>query len=187
MRRLDAAAGALALLTGLVVFGWGAGAPSAWRDEAVTIAVASRDVGQVLELVRGVDLVHAPHYLLVHALFGADVTVLQARWVSVVAAALTGPLLYATGRRAADRAVGATAAALWPALPLVSRYAQEARPYALAALLAALATYLLVRAGTSRRWWAAWALCLPLVVAVNTMISSKAAPASERSRRSFQR
>ena len=63
------------------------------------------------------------------------------------------------GRRAAAVAVGpavarltgACAAALFVATPFVSRYAQEARPYALATLAATLGTYLLLRAGTSSR------------------------------------
>ncbi|WP_459644627.1 hypothetical protein [Kineococcus sp. NUM-3379] len=165
--------------------------PSPWRDEAVTVAVASRDVADILALVRAVDLVHAPFYLLVHALFGANVTVPDARWVSVVAAALTGPVLYGTARRAADRAVGAAAVGCWLALPLVTRFAQEARPYALAALLAACSTYALLRATTAapaptapgrpvpptapgrppggRRWWVLYALSLPAVVALNTV------------------
>ncbi|PPK97763.1 mannosyltransferase [Kineococcus xinjiangensis] len=164
--------GCLAAAAGLVVFGWGAGMPSAWRDEAVTLAVASRSVGDILALARSVDLVHTPYYLLVHALFGSDPSLTAARWVSVVAAALTGPVLYGTARRAADRAVGCTAVALWLALPLVSRYAQEARPYALAALLAALSSYLLLRACArpgARRGWVLYALSLPVVLAVNTL------------------
>ena len=171
-RHRDALAGCLAALAGLVVLGAGAARPSAWRDEAVTVAVASRDAADVLALVRTVDLVHAPHYLLLHALFGSDVTLVQARWVSVVAAALTAPVLLATGRRAGGRAVGWTAVALWLALPLVSRYAQEARPYAAAALLAACSTHALVRAsepGARRGWTAAYAASLPLVVAANTV------------------
>ena len=166
--------------------------PSPWRDEAVTVAVASRDVADIVALARTVDPVHAPFYLLVHALFGADVTVTDARWVSVVAAALTGPVLYGIARRAADRAVGTAAVGCWLALPLVTRFAQEARPYALAALLAACSTYALLRAttavptpaaparpatpaaparppGTGRRWWVLYALSLPVVVALNTV------------------
>ena len=44
-------------------------------------------------------------------------------------------------------------------MPLTTRYAQEARPYALTTLFAVAATYLLVRAATDGRWpwWTAYA------------------------------
>lgn len=171
--------GLAALAAALAVFSWRLGTASPWRDEAVTVAVSSRTVEQIWELVQRVDLVHAPFYFLTHALFGADVDIVQARATSVVAAALTAPVLYGVGRRLAETAVppavarlaGASAAALFVAMPFVSRYAQEARPYALATLLATVSTYLLLRAGTGRRaaWWVGYAATVPLVVALNTV------------------
>ncbi|WP_432522572.1 glycosyltransferase family 39 protein [Kineococcus sp. SYSU DK006] len=179
-RRLpDVLVGLAAVAAALVVFSWRLSTPSPWRDEAVTIAVANRSAEDVWRLVQHVDLVHAPFYFLVHALFGGSADVGDARWISVVAAALTAPLLFGLGRRLAAPAVGpgtarltgATAAALFVAMPFVSRYAQEARPYAIATLLATASTYLLVRAGTGHRRvpWAAYALTLPLLVAFNTV------------------
>ncbi|NIZ91498.1 hypothetical protein [Kineococcus rubinsiae] len=103
------------------------------------------------------------------------------RSISVVAAALTGPLLYGTARRAAGggrtgRLAGAIAALLWVSMPFASRYAQEARPYAVVALLVTASTYLLLRASTGRSgdraphgWWVAYALSLPAIVATNTV------------------
>jgi len=180
--RADRLAGLVALALGLLVFSWRLATPSPWRDEAVTVAVASRSARQIWDLVQTVDLVHAPFYLLAHALFGTGVDVTQVRSISVVAAALTGPLLYGTARRAAGggrsgRLAGATAALLWVSMPFVSRYAQEARPYACAALLVTTSTYLLLRAstgegpgaGSRRRWWALYALSLPAIVAINTV------------------
>ncbi|WP_432561621.1 glycosyltransferase family 39 protein [Kineococcus sp. SYSU DK003] len=178
-RRPDLLLGLGAVVSALLVFSWRLGTPSPWRDEAVTIAVASRSAGQIRALVQDVDLVHAPFYFLTHALFGADVDIVQARWISVVAASLTAPLLYGLARRAAAPAVpvatarltGVTAAALFVSMPFASRYAQEARPYALATLVATLGTYLLVRAGSSHRraWWVAYALSIPVLVALNTV------------------
>ncbi|WP_432570935.1 hypothetical protein [Kineococcus sp. SYSU DK005] len=204
-RRVDVLAGLLAALAGLAVFSWRLGTPSPWRDEAVTVAVAGRSAEQVWRLVQHVDLVHAPFYFLVHALFGPSVTVVEARWPSVLAAAATGPLLYGLGRRLAlpgagaraARWAGAAAAGLWVLTPFVSRYAQEARPYALAALVATASTYLLVRARSSPAragwrtgWWAGYALTLPLLVALNTLalmvlpaqlaLLLRAAPAARR-------
>nr|WP_240895922.1 glycosyltransferase family 39 protein [Kineococcus siccus] len=115
-------------------------------------------------------------------MFGRDVDITEVRGISVVAAALTGPLLYGTARRAAGggrtgRLAGASAALLWVSMPFVSRYAQEARPYAVAALLVTASTYLLLRASTgaarspraARGWWLAYALSLPAIVATNTV------------------
>ncbi len=154
-------------------------APSPWRDEAVTVAVVRRSAAQIADLVREVDLVHAPHYFLAHALLGRDADVVDVRWISVVAAALTAAALYGTARRAVlaspgggpdggvgpglARLAGLTAALVWVATPFASRYAQEARPYALAALLVTVSTYCLLR-----RWWAAYALTLLLITAVNS-------------------
>src|SRR5258708_27369138 len=55
------------------------------------------------------------------------------------------------------------------AVPLTTRYAQEARPYALTTLFAVLASYLLVRAVGSPRWpwWALYAASLLLAVLFN--------------------
>ncbi|GAB3463848.1 hypothetical protein AB1207_11810 [Kineococcus endophyticus] len=179
-RRTDLVAGLVATVVAGVVFSWRIGTPSPWRDEAVTIAVASRTTEQIWALVQKVDLVHAPFYFLAHALFGPGVDIVQARWISVVAAALTAPLLYGLGRRLAQPAVGpvtarltgATAAALFVSMPFVSRYAQEARPYAMATLVATLGTYLLVRAGSARAgrgWWIAYAASVPVLIALNTV------------------
>jgi len=181
--RADRLAGLAALLLGLLVFTWRLATPSPWRDEAVTVAVASRSAREIWDLVQTVDLVHAPFYFLAHALFGGDVDITEVRSISVVAAALTGPLLYGTARRAAGggrsgRLAGATAALLWVSMPFVSRYAQEARPYACVALLVTASTYLLLRAstppegsaaGARRGWWVLYALSLPAIVATNTV------------------
>jgi mannosyltransferase len=54
-------------------------------------------------------------------------------------------LIVALGTRLGGRRVGVLAGLLFALVPSVSRYAHEARPYALVAFLAVLATYLLVR------------------------------------------
>ncbi|ABS05337.1 glycosyltransferase family 39 protein [Kineococcus radiotolerans] len=177
--RADVVIGLVATLLGGLVFSWRVGTPSPWRDEAVSVAVAARTPEQIRALVQHVDLVHAPFYFLAHALFGPSVDVVQVRWISVVAAALTAAALHGVGRRAAavavgpavSRLTGATAAALFVATPFVSRYAQEARPYALVTLVATLSTYLLLRAGSGRRagWWVGYALSLPVLVSLNTV------------------
>jgi mannosyltransferase len=62
------------------------------------------------------------------------------------------------------RAIGLLAGLALTAVPLTTRYAQEARPYALTTLFAVLATYALVRAVASPRprWWVLYAAALAL-------------------------
>ncbi|MGI4895694.1 MAG: glycosyltransferase family 39 protein [Janthinobacterium lividum] len=182
-RRPDLLLGIAATVLAGFVFSFRLGVPSPWRDEAVTVAVASRSTEEIWRLVQHVDLVHAPFYFLAHLFFGSAVSVTEARSLSVVAAALTAPLLYGLTRRVAlsgagprrARLAGAAAAALWISMPFVSRYAQEARPYAAAALLATLSTYVLVRASTAsttpsrRGWWIGYTVSIPLIVSFNTV------------------
>ncbi|MEZ4580500.1 MAG: glycosyltransferase family 39 protein [Caldilineaceae bacterium] len=89
------------------------------------------------------------------------------RFVSVMAATLLVPVTWTFTRLLARRQIVPAAGALWAALfaatsPFFLWYGQEARPYALWALLTLLSTYLLLRAtedaadapaGNSRRGW----------------------------------
>ncbi|MFD0686675.1 glycosyltransferase family 39 protein [Actinomadura fibrosa] len=143
---------ALAAALGL----WGADRLSLWRDEAVTVGVSQRSVGDILRLVSDVDAVHAAYYLLMHgviALFGTGEFAL--RLPSIIAFAATAAGVAALGRRLVSLLGGLLAGVLYAASPFADRYAHEARPYAIATALAVLATLLLVRAvetGTWRRW-----------------------------------
>ncbi|MEU8660731.1 glycosyltransferase family 39 protein, partial [Actinoplanes philippinensis] len=67
------------------------------------------------------------------------------RLPSLIAAVLTAVVVTELGRRAAGDTVGLLAGLLWAVLPVVSRYGQEARPYAIAVLFAALALLALIR------------------------------------------
>jgi mannosyltransferase len=163
------AAEALVGMLSLAVFGWRVGRPSAWWDEAITRDVTSRSPSEIIDLAGHVDLVHATYYLIVHALIGTSSTVTPIRLVSVVAAALTSVLLVWLGRELGSGRVGLTAAVLWAAAPLASRYAQEARPYAMVALAATAATLALVR--VCRRPWlpGRWAVYAGALVAVGLL------------------
>ncbi|WP_177319570.1 glycosyltransferase family 39 protein [Actinoplanes philippinensis] len=67
------------------------------------------------------------------------------RLPSLIAVILTAVIVTDLGRRAAGDTVGLLAGLLWAVLPVVSRYGQEARPYAIAMLFAALALLALIR------------------------------------------
>jgi mannosyltransferase len=133
------------------LFTWRVGRPSPWFDEAVTRDVTSRSASEIIDLAQHVDLVHTTYYLLVHATLGASASVTPIRMLSVVAAALTAALLVRLGRELGSARVGVLAGLIWTLAPLVSRYAQEARPYAMVALAATAATVALVR--FCRRPW----------------------------------
>jgi mannosyltransferase len=68
-----------------------------------------------------------------------------------------------TGRRLGGARVGLISGLIFAVVPSVSRYGQEARPYAFATLFAALATLLLLRA-MERPTWLRWG-CYTLAVA----------------------
>ncbi|MBM0229720.1 glycosyltransferase family 39 protein [Micromonospora sp. ATA51] len=128
-----------------------------WRDELATWSAATRPVGDLVRLAGTIDAATGPYYLLMHgwiALFGDSTTAL--RLPSVLAMAATAGLTARLGERLVDARVGLLAGLLLAVLPGTSRYAQEARPYALATLLAVLATLLLVEA-LRRPSWARWA------------------------------
>jgi mannosyltransferase len=159
-------------LAELIVGGYKIGVPSLWRDEAATISGSQRSLSAIFTMAGHQDAVHAPYYVLMHpviAIGGTSATVL--RLPSLVAMALAVALTGALGRRLAQASgmpgpsvVGLLAGLALVAVPLTTRYAQEARPYALATLFAVAASYAFVRALESPRWrwWVAYAAALLL-------------------------
>ncbi|HVB42975.1 MAG TPA: glycosyltransferase family 39 protein [Streptosporangiaceae bacterium] len=137
---------------------WGITTPSFWRDEAATIAAVRRPFGDLFRMLGNVDAVHSLYYVLmwplVH-LFGSGEFVM--RLPSALAAAVTAAAVAAIGRRVYSPWAGLAAGLFFAVLPVVSRYGQEARPYALVIALATVASYLLVRVlgaepAQRRRW-----------------------------------
>ena len=184
-RRKLTGAGALAgwltvvvpVLAELVVGGYRIAGPSLWRDEAATISGAQRPLGSIFSLLLHQDAVHGPYYLLMHvviAVAGTSETAL--RLPSLIAMSLAAGLTAALGRRLArgsslpaPEVAGLIAGLALVAVPLSTRYAQEARPYALTTLFAVTATYALLRATESERWpwWIMYAAALTLTGLVN--------------------
>ncbi|MFE9688265.1 glycosyltransferase family 39 protein [Micromonospora sp. NPDC005806] len=144
------------LLT-LVVTTTGVGRAQLWRDELATWSAATRPVRDLVRLAGTIDAATGPYYLLMHGwvgVFGDSATAL--RLPSVLAMAVAAGLTARLGERLVDARVGLLAGLLFAVLPGTSRYAQEARPYALATLFAVLATLLLVEA-LHRPTWTRWA------------------------------
>lgn len=158
-----------------IVFGWRVGTSSPWRDEAATMVIADRTVPQILELTRTIDAVHLAYYLIAHEVMRLfptatlDAAVTPVRMVSVIAAALTAGVLVRIGRQLDSLAVGVTAGVIYGLCPFATRFAQEARSYALVALVASLSTYALLRA--CRRPWlrGRWVLYAATLVVAPTL------------------
>ncbi len=162
MRPLSDRAGRrLALALTLVAFGLfllGADAKSLWWDESLSLHRAQQDLAYILSnrLDIGQTLTvdqHPPlYFVLLHGairLFGESDLAL--RLLSIIAATLCVPLLYALGKRLAGARVGVLAA-LWAALsPFYLWYAHEVRMYTLITALGAAGTYCLWRAADERR------------------------------------
>jgi mannosyltransferase len=153
--------GILGLITGI----YHLGVPPLWRDEAATKAIASRSIGQILATMPHDDVVHGAYYLVAHVFIrhlGSSNGALRlpsalATAVACAVTALVAQRLAAGVGRWYAALTGLTAGAVLALLPAMIRYAQEARSYAIVTMLAAIATYLLLRAvdGDRRRWW--WA------------------------------
>ncbi|MFJ9459389.1 glycosyltransferase family 39 protein [Kitasatospora sp. NPDC101447] len=142
----------------LAVGAYRLGTPDLWRDEIATSTVATRSLGDMLRLLQHIDASNGAYYLLMHgwtAVFGDSAVAL--RIPSVLAMAGAAAFVALTARRLFGGRVAAIGAGLLFAVPpLVSRYAQEARSYALVTCAIAAATYFLLRA-LERPTWRRWA------------------------------
>ena len=137
-----------------------------WQDETATWWAATLSWSDFVRLMQHIDIVLAPFYVLMHFwadLFGTSAAAL--RMPSVIATAATAGLLVLLGRRLFGTPQGLVAAIIYAAIPATTRYAQEARPYALAVLTAVAATLLLLRAleRPSGPRWIAYGAMIPLM------------------------
>ena len=129
-----------------------------WQDELATFTASTRSLHALAELARQRDAVLAPYYAFIHVwidLFGTSPTAL--RIPSALAMAAAAGITALIGARLFDPGAGVVAGVLLAFLPEVSKYGQEARPYALAVMLCALSTLLLLR-GLERPTPARWTL-----------------------------
>ncbi len=125
--------------------GWNLAKPGLGEDELVTWGMVSVGWTSFTEVMAKVDATLAPYYLLMRgwtALVGS--TDLLLRLPSVIFAAGAAGFIAAIGTKLGGRRVGLAAGLIFAVLPSVSRYAQEARPYALTMLAASMATYVLL-------------------------------------------
>ncbi|MFJ6777534.1 glycosyltransferase family 39 protein, partial [Kitasatospora sp. NPDC091257] len=129
--------------------------------------MATRSLGDLLRLLQHVDASNGAYYLLMHgwtAVFG-DSTV-SLRIPSVLAMAGAAAFVALTAERLFGGRVAAVGAGLlFTVPPEISRYAQEARSYALVTCAIAAASYFLLRA-LERPTWRRWApYCVAMALA----------------------
>ncbi len=164
----------------LTVFLIGITRPYTWTDEGVTYITVHRTWGQLVTLWHGSDAPLLPYYLVTKAwldvwgwIGGPGVTLLRIRALSAVAAALTAVVVQAFVMRRRGLLAGVLVAAAFIVMPGASRYAQEARPYALLML------------ATSSCWWAfdRWCALRPVRRGSGSPRSASLVPAAEEARR----
>jgi mannosyltransferase len=119
--------------TAVVVLGAGAWRPAWSGDEAATVMVVRRPLAQIL-LSLDHDPALVPYYLLANLWAYPSTGHLWMRLLSVLAMATAGLATAVLAERLGGPRLGVLAATVMLALPAVSRYGQDARPYALSVL-----------------------------------------------------
>jgi len=143
---------------------------SFWRDEAATLSATQRSLPEMVRMLGHVDAVHALYYLMMWPLahlFGTSELVMRLPSAIAIAVAAFGVALI--GRRLGTWQTGLLAGLVFAALPMTSRYGQEARSYALVTAIAVLSSYLAIRLIDEpvRRWLVSYAASLAALGAMN--------------------
>jgi mannosyltransferase len=125
---------------------------SLWFDEVTSISYYAHDWGQVLG--SSTFLYHFLVWLPSQFVDPAS-TAFFVRLPSALAGTFTPLVVYALGRELFGWGQGLVAAGLTAVAAQLLRYSQEARPYAVLTLLAAIGVYCLIRLARTRswRWW----------------------------------
>ncbi|SNT14791.1 mannosyltransferase [Asanoa hainanensis] len=160
--RSTVAAGPRRFLTGpwapaaltMIIVGVQLGRAPLWRDELATWSATGRSPGELWRMLATIDAVTGPYYFFMQGwtrLFGDSAVAL--RLPSLLAMAGAAALTTVLGTRLFGPRAGLLAGLLFAVVPSTSRYGQEARGYAFAALFAVLATLLLVDAVRRPTGW----------------------------------
>ena len=132
---------------------YGAAQRAMWNNEYATWHAATLPVTDLARLLRNTDLVHTVYYLFMHVWISiVGDTPLQLRLPSIAAMTVAAGALTLVGRRLVNTPVGLMAGLIFAMIPSVTRYAQEARAYALVTMGAAVATLFLLRALDKPTW-----------------------------------
>jgi 4-amino-4-deoxy-L-arabinose transferase-like glycosyltransferase len=146
---------------------WQIGDQSYWLDEAFTVDLVKRPLGDMLATIPTTESTPPLYYVLAWLwakLFGTGEAALRS--LSALFGTLTVPVVWRAGRELFTPRVGLVAAALTAFNPYFVWYSQEARAYALLVLVAALSVLFFARALRRRttRAFAAWAVVAALAL-----------------------
>ncbi|MFF0153324.1 glycosyltransferase family 39 protein [Micromonospora sp. NPDC005203] len=135
----------LPALVALVLGRWRLTGPALWADELATWGAVRLSWSQLWQLAGSVDAVLTPYYALMKVYVAvAGTSTAALRLPSVAAITVATVVVTALGRRLGGTGTGLLAGLLFAILPVTSRYAQEARSYALVILGAAIAVWCLI-------------------------------------------
>jgi hypothetical protein len=142
---------------------------SFWLDELVTASLLDRGLADVLGEIPRTEATPYLYYVVAWSwaqVFGLGEVGLRS--LSALAGTATIPVAYGAGVVLVSRRTGIVAAALVATSPFLVWYSQEARSYALFALLgaASVLTFGLALRG-DRRWLAGWSVVCALTVATH--------------------
>ena len=152
---------------------------SIWFDEAATWDLVRRPFGAMLRQIPDGEsnppLFYALEWIWTRVFGDGE---LGLRSLPALAGLLTVPVAYAIARRIATARAGLAAATLVAVNPLLVWFSQEARSYALATLLSAVALLAFVHARDDRRGrvLAGWALAAALALATHYFTAFVLAP-----------
>ncbi|BFU45359.1 glycosyltransferase family 39 protein [Krasilnikovia sp. MM14-A1004] len=145
-RRLDPVIWVLPALLAAGLGVWRLTGPALWADELATWGAVRLSWGELWRLSHAVDAVLTPYYAAMKVYTTvAGTSTAALRLPALLATVGTTLVVVALGRRLGGRWAGLTAGLLFAVLPVTSRYAQEARPYACVMLAASLAVLCLIR------------------------------------------
>ncbi len=126
---------------------WGLGTPAYSRDEAATLSAAERPFGALIHMLHNVDVVHGTYYSIIWLVVRvAGTGEVATRLPSAIATAVTAWVVFGLGERLVSPRAGLAAGLVFAVIPQVGYLGQTARPFALETTLAAIASYVLVRA-----------------------------------------
>src|SRR6188472_2328043 len=142
---------------------------SFWLDELVTASLLDRSLGDVLGEIPRTEATPYLYYVVAwlwNSVFGLGEVGLPS--LSALAGTATIPVAYGAGVVLVSRRAGIVTAALVATSPFLVWYSQEARSYALFALLgaASVLSFGLALRG-DRRWLAGWAVVCALMLATH--------------------
>jgi 4-amino-4-deoxy-L-arabinose transferase-like glycosyltransferase len=143
------------------------GDKSLWLDEAFSVILAQRSVGEVLREIVLTDT-HPPlYYLALHAWVALGDSEAMVRSLSAIFSIASIPLMYLVGKALYEgRRAGLLAATVLAFSPFQIWYAQEARMYAMLTFMVLASAYFFVRALRRGAWidWLGFVLATALAL-----------------------